>query len=132
MLMWSSFLSLFNTAKLYIYAAVAAAAVTFCLMYGHIRYEKGYNAAVQKQTDAIIAYQKIVVDKERQHADELAKISSDHAAQITAIQATKPVAQEKIRVVTKTIERPAVCNLADSELQLIHEAVHSANQPGAH
>lgn len=120
----SGFLSQF---KIYIYAAIVAAAATAYFMHGHAEYDKGYNAAVQKQNDAIVAYQDIVVKKDQENAIALAKLSSDHATEIQTIKDSIPAAQEKIRVITKTIDRPAVCNLADSELQLINEAVNTAN-----
>lgn len=124
--------SLLSRFKLYIYAALAGTVVAGGLAYGHMRYEAGYTAAEKKQTDAIIAYQNIVVKKEQEHAAELAQLSSDHAAALEKAKAAIPAAQEKIRVVTKTIERPAVCTLVPDELRLINEAVHSANAAGAH
>jgi hypothetical protein len=124
----TGFLSKF---KLYIYAAIVGAGIVGFLAYGHSRYEKGYEAATAKQTDAIIAYQKIVVKKEQEHAAELAQISTEHATAIAKMESAKPIAQEKIRVITKTIDRPASCDLQPNELQAINEAVHSANASGA-
>lgn len=113
--------------KLYAYLIGAALAIGAGWFYGHLQYESGYAAANTKQVEAIAAYQKIVVQKDQEHLQEMAKTASEHAAAIAKAEADKPQAQEKIRVITKTIERPAVCNLHDSELQLINKAIHTAN-----
>lgn len=98
--------------------------------YGHSEYDKGYAAAAQKQTDAIVAYQQIVVAKDAEHAKELAQLSTEHTKQLDDIKAAIPVEQEKTRVIVKTIDRPAVCNLHDDELRDFNAAIHSAN--GSH
>lgn len=116
-----------ETIKNYAFIAILAATVAGGWVWGKSEYAKGHAAAVKEQTDAIVAYQKIVVDKERQHTEEIQKLTTEHTTQINAMQAAIPPAQEKIRVITKTIERPAVCDLGADELRLLNEAVRSAN-----
>lgn len=113
--------------ELYLILAGAGLLAGTWLMDRHAQYEKGYAAAELAQRDAIVAYQKIVVTKEQERLVEMAQIASDHAAELQALKDQKPQAQEKIRVITKTIERPATCNLVPDELHVINEAVHSAN-----
>lgn len=121
---------LFSGAKLYIYAAVIASALTFTFMYGHNQYEKGYAAAQQEQTQAIITYQKIVVEKDEKQKAEIAQITSEHTKQIDAIQASKPKQVEKTRVIVSQIPRPDVCNLTADELRDFNEAIRAANGSG--
>jgi len=113
--------------QLYAYAIAAAIALGSGWLYGHMQYEKGFTASRTEQTAVILKYQQVVVEKEQKRTEEVAKLATEHAAEIATIRATKPVVQEKIRVITKTIDRPAACNLQPSELQLINEAVHSSN-----
>lgn len=113
--------------KMWAFAIAFAAIGTGWMVDRYYQYEKGYNAAVLKQNEAIVAYQGIVVENERKHTEEVAKLATEHTKELDAMLAAKPIAQEKIRVITKTIDRPAACNLQPDELRVINEAIRSAN-----
>jgi hypothetical protein len=120
----TSFLSKF---KLYIYAALLGAAIVGFLGYGHMRYEAGYTSAQTKQTDAILAYQKIVIAKDQEQKQKIEQLTTLHTQQLADLTASIKPAQEKIRVITRTIDRPVACDLSPDELRIINEAVHTAN-----
>lgn len=108
-------------------------AISLALMSGiwwrdhRAQFDKGYQAAVAAQQQAIVAYQKLVVEQVQEKAKALAELTTQHQKQIDEIEAAKPKEVEKTSVIVQQIPRPDNCNLQPVELQDFNQAINSAN-----
>lgn len=123
----SFLLSLFSKFKIYLYAALLAAAITFWAVDRHNQFDKGVAYCQQQHTEADTKEIERQKDKQAEEAKKALQIATETAEHITSIQTEKPHEIAKTKELAIKANKPVSCDLSDDELRDFNEAISRAN-----
>lgn len=119
--------SLLSRFRLYLYAAVFAAAAAFWLTDRHAQYEKGIAYCAQQHANADAKEIERQKEEQAKEAEKALQVATETAKHITSIETEKPHEVAKTKELAIKANTPPSCDLSPDELRDFNAAIRKAN-----